>query len=182
MQHALAITDTLITADLVAEDYPEYLQIRALRHEKVLEKQLKNRRPLVDGWELFYFADKGSWHPFPVAWEIDNDTERNEAIFKSGKVEEIIQWYETVYPQQFGTPKLTVAFISLAGAARRDIMRRWVEEELTRLHKRQLNNLFRFTDVHPATVDPYDFFFEEVWQIPFITQPVTLLTEVRGRP
>jgi hypothetical protein len=199
--HTLAVSDVLIAAQLL-ERRVEGLLVAALRHEYDLKRTAAIRFApgqvdptgsvyvVPDGWlDIRLARADGTALQLPLWLELDRGTEAIAAIKR--KVRGIVAYHVGGhYGRVFGTNHLQVVFLvdraaydtTEQAAHRVDQIRRWCEEELTRLDRRSYGSIVRVA-VLPAReeLDPLPFFTAPHCREPFSPTPVALLAVVRGQ-
>lgn len=177
LDHALAINDVLIAADLFVAATPgvELAQVvheRELKHQAVPVVIAGERISVVpDGWLDFRMLAQG--YRTCIALELDRGTEEQKRWKR--KVRGLVAWASGPYRERFGTDVLTVAVITTEDERRAAQLRAWTEEELTRLDHRSLAELFLFTCCDPATTDPVTLFTAPIFTVTFAEELVPLL-------
>jgi hypothetical protein len=179
MAHTLATVDVLIAAELLCQTtpvtMPKLLTERQLRAHPIrvmlpagADKPARSVAVIPDAW--FELAVAGR-QPDPIAVELDRGTHDQKRW--RAKVAALAAWAEGPYRQVFDAQTLTIAVIT-PEEARRDILRRWTHQELTRLGRQSLD-VFLFTSADPAAIAPAQFFFGPCWYEPEAAEPVSLL-------
>jgi hypothetical protein len=180
MAHTLATIDVLIAAELLCRTslvsmprlfIERELKIRPVRVDlpDTNGNQTRSVAVIPDAW--FELA-VGPKKPVAIAVELDRGSEDQKAW--RGKVEALAAWAIGPYKQAFANDTLTIAVVTPT-AQRRDQLREWTHQELTRVGWAALGEIFLFTDVDPVTTSPHTFFFGRCWYEPVKPEPVTLL-------
>lgn len=191
LSHALAVTEVLIAAKLLARQVPQ-ITVQAMRHDLDLKRSpipvspLRNgpgelQTVVPDGWIDLVVADSTTPR-HPILLEVDRGTE-NVASFKR-KIRAMIALLKGPYHKVFGTKfgriavvVDTAAFVTAEAAVKRvkDLCR-WAHEEL-KAHKQDGEASRWHFGLLPRGYDlsPRAFFLGPSWIRPGFAQPVSLL-------
>jgi hypothetical protein len=179
LEHLLALNDFLIAGRLLARSVPD-ITLVAMRHDLDLKKTpLKISMPrgeritlVPDGFLDFRLSIAGKSYAMPIWVELDRGTEWSRPL--QSKLRAIITAIHTqAYEDLFGVSSITVAFAT-TGEKRCDLMRSFVQQELTHMGLTHLTNLFLFAAL-PYTSDPQTLFLSPLWYTPDNNAPVPLL-------
>jgi DNA-binding PadR family transcriptional regulator len=187
LDHVLAGTDVLISAELLAREQPGVTLL-----EVVHELDLRQRPTYVDtpdgrcGVIHDGFVDLAITFPdgvyrTPVALEIDRGTITQQKRWRE-RIGHFLAYLQGPYQQAFGAQTLTIAVLATPGPGRRDTLRAWTEAELSARGRRQDGPVFRFGALDPTLVSPAAFFFGPLWTVPFGTGPCPLIEGVSLPP
>jgi hypothetical protein len=162
MLHALEVTDTLITASQFAHATPA-IKIERLLHDFTIHS-LYTLTAFPDGFVDFLINNNEQ----QCLWlEIDRNTEDTREDFKYKKIRRILTCIKSgEYERIFGTPAVTVAFVTRDNKERAEEMKTWTEEVLTEDNMTYEADLFRFGSF-PENPDPVAMFSGEAWSVPF---------------
>ncbi len=180
MTHTLATIDVLVAAEQLCRSHPvamprlfteRQLRINPLRVSLPAggDGQTRSVAVIPDAW--FELSINGR-KPVGIAVELDQATEFQQRW--RSKVAALAAWAEGPYRTAFANPSLTIAVVT-PEAARRDTLRHWTHQELARLGRPELAEIFLFTGASPVATPPAQWFFGRVWWEPEATESVSLL-------
>lgn len=175
LRHNLAVTDFLITADLLPTIMPGS-GIAAMKHDRELKRH-PVRVVLPDGVRASVILD--GWVDIRLgtfqeclALELDRGTEEQKVW--NSKIARLLAFAAGPYQQAFGTQALTILIVATPGEGRVRQLLKWTESELTRQRATDEDSeLFWFTACDPAA-GPEALFFSPVWYRPFLKEPLVL--------
>ncbi|WP_369362987.1 replication-relaxation family protein [Streptomyces sp. CG4] len=177
MEHALAAVDVLVAAEMLCRDYlvsmPRLITERELKRNPVRVRpfgrpEAPRMAVIPDAWFELRVQDESVY----VALELDRGTEGQQHWRR--KVASLVAWAEGPYREAFQADNLTVAVV-VPTAARRIQLSEWTVEELEAVDRRELAELFLFTEASPVTTDPFELFFSLLWYPAGEAQPVSFL-------
>jgi len=181
LKHTLRVNDVLIAGALLGELVPG-ITLAEMRHERLLRRtpvyvevmhgQKKERIGVVpDGWMDFHLhgADRMS-----IVLELDRGTVEERA-FKH-KLRGLLAYANGPYQEFFASESITIAFATTAGELRLRRMRVWCEQTLEEMGQKQQAELLLLTSLPEGELDPRRLFLSPVWEEPFGTTPVALLS------
>src|SRR5512142_1896842 len=177
--HTLATIDVLIAAELLCRtspvSMPRLLMERELKANPArvelagTDGRARSVAVIPDAW--FELA-VGTKKPVAIAIELDRGSEDQKRW--RGKVAALAGWALGPYREAFGAETLTIAVVT-PEALRRDQLRGWTSQELSRIDQPELAEIFLFTSADPVATAPQRFFFGRVWLEPSTAEPVSLL-------
>src|SRR5512135_600693 len=150
--HTLATVDVLIAAELLCRTAPVAVSMPRLLTERELKvnpvrvdltssdgKETRSVAVIPDAWfELSVSSKK----PIAIAIELDRGSEDQKRWRE--KVEALAAWARGPYREAFGNETLTIAVVT-PEEARRDTLRTWTAQELSRIGQTELAEIFLFT-------------------------------------
>ena len=180
LEHTLATIDVLIAAELLCRtapvSMPRLLVERELRAHPVRVQlvsrdgtQHRSVAVIPDAWFELAVGDQ---RPVAIAVELDRGSEDQKRW--RAKVEALAAWALGPYREAFGAETLTIATVTPT-AARREQLRTWTAQELSRIGQPALGEIFLFTSADPVTTSPRTFLFGRCWFEPVAPEPVSLL-------
>jgi hypothetical protein len=189
--HSVAVNDVLINAACLPR-HDGRVELAELRHERELKRlkiavsvrrsqgqELRGHPIHPDGFLRFRLSVGGAAVEQPIILEADRGTEGQAAWRR--KVTGLVQFLQTQYERQFGSPVLpTIAVVATPGQARAEELRRWTEAECKQEWSPSWGGLFCFTAAPPEKTFPQRFWSSPVWNEAFGTAPVPLLDLEHG--
>lgn len=184
LQHTLRVNDCLIAAALLEEVSP-HIRLAEMRHERALKRApvyvevsagegKKERIGVIpDGWLDFHIRGQ---ERMSVVWELDRGTVTEERDFKR-KLRGLLAFADGPYQKVYGSEAISIAFATTAGVHRLQRMRVWCEQALTAENAKGHADLFLFTLLPEGELDPKRLFLSAIWEQPFSSSPVALLSE-----
>lgn len=179
LQHLISLNDFLIAARLFPRFHPD-ITLVAMKHDLDMKRapmRITIDRQTVtlvpDGFLDFRLRISNKSYAMPIWVELDRGTEWGKTLQK--KLRCIITAVAThAYDDMFGVTNITIAVATTEGEKRRDLMRSFVQQELTTMGLTHLANLFLFAAL-PLDLDPQTVFLSPIWYTPNIAPPMPLL-------
>lgn len=178
--HTLATIDVLIAAELLCGSAPVSMP-RLLVERELRARPVRVDLPGPDGNptrsvavipDAWFELAVGTTKPIGIAVELDRGSEDQKCWRE--KVEALTAWAIGPYKEAFGNQTLTIAVVTPT-AQRREQLRAWTHQELTRIGWATLGQIFLFTSVDPVETSPHELFFGRVWYEPVKPEPVSVL-------
>jgi hypothetical protein len=183
--HIVPVNDALIACELFAR-HEAGVDLAQMVHEREIKRGPDRVELILSGKRVSTPVAADGWVDFRVNgyqhciwWEVDRDTEHVRGWL--AKIAGILEYYASGrYEEKFGTDSLTVAVVSVPrtgrSAAKRmwDLMG-WTEQQLEHAGKTDWADVFRFTPINPAGVEPAEFFLGGRWIKPFDRTPASVL-------
>ena len=154
--HFLTTNDVLITASKLPKVLPAITSVDVL-HDLTLKRMYQGMRP--DGWIDIHTQKER----IPLWIEIDMGT-MDQKPFRE-KIRKIVQFVKDKYESIYGTPYVTVVFLTPKGEKRVAEMLRWIENELAALGEGREADLFRVGEICD---DPLQMWTGTRYRVPFI--------------
>ena len=155
LRHLESANDVLIACELLTR--VEGIELIGFAHERQLRAMRLSAIP--DGWVGYdVFGEKVG-----LAFEVDLGTEMKP--YFSQKIEKLMDFAGGEY-RLLGLESLTIAVVA-EGEARARLLKRWIEETLTRVSRENWADLFRITPMNPALVPAVEFLQGIHWGKPF---------------
>jgi hypothetical protein len=178
--HTLATIDVLIAAELLCRSarvsMPRLLTERELKvspaRVDLVSPEGKEPRSVAVIPDAWFELSVDTTKPVGIALELDRGTEDQKRWRE--KVEALTAWAIGPYKEAFANRTLTIAVVTPT-AQRRDQLRAWTHQELTRVGWAALGQIFLFTCADPVATSPQTFFFGRCWYEPVKAEPVSLL-------
>lgn len=178
LRHNLLLNDVLIAAALLAEEVPE-LVLAEMRHDWRLKRspvrvQLAEglqRDVVPDAWLDYHIRQTAR---MSICLELDRGTEEEKQWKR--KLRALLAFASGPYQSSYNTESLTIAFATDAGEYRLSKMKTWTEQVLAQEQASADAELFLFTALSQGELNPQSLFLGQVWQQPFGTKPVALLS------
>lgn len=191
LEHALAVNDFLIAANLVQTCVPA-ISLAEMRHDLDLKKTpikvtVDKRLPggyrddekvtiIPDGWLDFRMALPERPKPRRRCIVLELDRGTTSASPLKQKLRAYVSYaISEDYEALFGTQLCMVAYATTSGEQRLRQLLEWCEQELTQQRLEHEANLYRFAALPSGDLDPIRLFCEPVWYKPFENEPVPLL-------
>jgi hypothetical protein len=173
LDHILTTNDVLIAAAQLPRLVPD-IQVAEMKHDLTLRRDLKNSI-VPDGWIDFRIPEKTQ----VCIWlEVDRGTMEQKRLRQ--KITALLRFINTDYAGTFGTPSLTIAFATTAGQRRCDQLCEWIEKELLTSVQKERADLFCIAPLPDRAIEPKTLFVTPIWQVPFQTEPVSLIEYQAG--
>ncbi len=175
LTHTLEVNDVLIAATILARETPG-LELARIKHERELQTDPltvtvngEQQHVVPDGFLDFRYQE--SQHCLLL--ELDRGS-HGQVDWKH-KVRGLISLADGPYAEQFETTSLTFMVCTTSGDERAELLLRWTAEELHRLGRQELGELFCFAALDPATSPPRRIFLAPRWSHPLQGEPSALL-------
>jgi hypothetical protein len=176
LAHTLSVNDFLISLELLCRRHSA-LQLHTVLHERDLKRQ-PLQLDVEDGEPLAVIPD--AWVDLRqgrtrtcLALEIDQGTLEQKAWRR--KIRGLVKAMDGAYQERFNARSLIVAAVAIPGPARLAELTRWTEAELDVLRAHERAQLFRLTELPPASTPPERLFLLPSWVRPFSDEPVPLV-------
>jgi len=173
VKHLLALNDLLIAGEKLSR--PSIVLARRVhdwmfRQEPLKVPVGKEEIAVIPDGLLEFRIRTQSTYSYPLWIELDRGSEWGKNI-KDKLTALITVVNEVGYKDLFGTEYITVAFVTLGDAKRRDLLRSYVRERLTAMNLLDLSDMFLFATLSyesdPKTkakwLDPYKTFLSPIW-------------------
>ena len=171
LDHGLGINDVLIRGVLLERTTPGVELL-----ESYHDRELRTWRPMLsvvpDGFLHFAVSTPSGKHSFPVLLELDMGTMDGRKW--QAKVRRYLQFFTGEFQTVFHTDAATVAVVVSDTERRLANLRRWTEQELTRMNAKANGDIFYFTQL-TDNASAEDLFFSSRFQVAFHTATDALL-------
>jgi hypothetical protein len=183
LHHTVAVTDVLIAAKLLAKTHP-LIELSSLYTERSLKRKISVVRP--DNQRIYVEPDASCelliskpWHEPPQTWQdfVHLELYRHRPL--EGRFKQKIWGYVTaldtgIHDALFKTSALSIA-VMCDTAQQTALLKRWTEETLTAMGRREEGEMFCFRTLHTATASPEEMYLAPMWEQAFGTTKTPLL-------
>jgi len=181
LRHTLRINDVLIAGALLGELAPDIV-LAEVRHERTLKRtpvyvevitggKTERIGVVPDGWMDFHLRDE---ERMSIVLELDRGTVEERAFKR--KLRGLMTYANGPYQAFFGSEAITIAFATTAGDVRLRRLRTWCEQTLAEEGLQEQAELLLLTSLPDGELDPHGLFLSPLWQQPFASASVALLS------
>jgi hypothetical protein len=185
LKHMIAVTDVLITAQLLSETVPGIVLTRMYTERELRRKisvaitkgNTHSRMICIEPDAGLDFTIQGTWRDF-FHIEVYRNLPPAEWRFKQ-KIQGYVTYVDTgQHAALFHTSALSIAVIAVSKPMAATL-KRWTEEVLTQMHRPEEGEWFFFCSLAAATATPEELYLTPVWEQAFgkTKTPLLILEE-----